>query len=210
MWFPPIEGTDVPFCKIDITLGTAGTIFVDDEDNVYIASARGEPGVHRFSPPFPTSADAAGGCGKVDPTGAPMADQVQREVFIPADEKASTPVAVMGSPDGTFFVSGVITGVIAEYDAEGTFVRTVLEPPEGEVLGAEPFSTGTPMGLGFGTDGSLYYADLGIVIGDGIGPGPETGTVRRIRFTDGEPEPPETLDEGLDFPDGIGVYIPGR
>ena len=94
----------------------------------------------------------------------------------------------MGSPDGTFFVSGVITGVIAEYDADGAFVRTVLEPPAGEQLGAEPYSTGTPFGLGFGPDGTLYYADLGIVVGDGIGPGPETGTVRRIRFTDGEPD----------------------
>ena len=120
----------------------------------------------------------------------------------------STPVAVMGSPDGTFFVSGVITGVIAEYDADGAFMRTVLEPPAGEQLGAEPYSTGTPFGLGFGPDGSLYYADLGIVIGDGIGPGPETGTVRRIRFTDGEPDAPETLDEGLDYPDGIGIYVP--
>jgi hypothetical protein len=33
--------------------------------------------------------------------------------------------------------------------------------------------------------------------------------VRRIRIVDGEPQPPEIVDEGLAFPDGIGVYVPG-
>jgi hypothetical protein len=208
MWFPPIEGTDVPFCKIDITLGTAGTIYVDDQDRIYITSARADPGVYRFTGPFPTSADAAGGCGKKDPTGAPMADEVNREMFIPPDDRVTTPVAVMASPQGTFYVSSVITGVIAEYDAAGKFVRIILEPPAGERLGAEPYTTGTPFGLGFGPDGSLYYADLGVVVGDGIGPGPELGTVRRITFEGGEPQAPETLDQGLDYPDGIGIYEP--
>jgi hypothetical protein len=208
MWFPPIEGTDVPFCKIDVEVGTAGTIYVDDQDRIYLTSGRAAPGVYRYEGPFPTSADAAGGCGRTDPTGAPMADEVAKELFIPPDDHVSTPIAVMGSPDGTFVVSGVLTGVIAEYDADGTFLRTLLEPPAGEVLGAEPYSTGTPFGLGFGPDGTLWYADLGIVIGDSIGPGDGTGTVRRITFTDGEPDPPETLDEGLDFPDGIGIYQP--
>jgi hypothetical protein len=120
----------------------------------------------------------------------------------------STPVAVMGSPAGTFYVSSVITGVIAEYDADGTFKRVILQPPAGDELGAKPYSTGTPFGLGFGPDGTLYYADLGVVVSDGIGPGDKTGTVRRIRFTDGEPQAPDTLDQGLDYPDGIGIYRP--
>jgi hypothetical protein len=29
--------------------------------------------------------------------------------------------------------------------------------------------------------------------------------VRKIRFVDGEPQAPVTMDSGLDFPDGIGV-----
>ncbi|MCH7646657.1 MAG: hypothetical protein IH788_05595 [Nitrospinae bacterium] len=40
------------------------------------------------------------------------------------------------------------------------------------------------------------------------GPGSGIGTVRVIRFVDGEPQPPETIDEGLRFPDAIGV-LPG-
>ncbi|TMK65011.1 MAG: hypothetical protein E6G60_06000 [Actinobacteria bacterium] len=86
-------------------------------------------------------------------------------------------------------------------------MRTVLSPPAGESLGEKSFSTGTPLGIGVGPDGTLYYADIGIVINSqGIGPGSE-GTVRRIRFVDGEPQPPELMGRGLAFPDGIGIYV---
>ena len=51
---------------------------------------------------------------------------------------------------------------------------------------------------------------LAIGITDSIGPIDGAGTVRRITFDhDGSPRPVETLDEGLDFPDGIGIYVPG-
>ena len=43
---------------------------------------RPDAGVWRYSPPFPTGHDAAGGCGKTDGTGAPMADTVNKEMFI--------------------------------------------------------------------------------------------------------------------------------
>jgi len=32
--------------------------------------------------------------------------------------------------------------------------------------------------------------------------------VRRIRFVDGEPQPPEVMADGLAYPDGIGIYQP--
>jgi hypothetical protein len=69
---------------------------------------------------------------------------------------------------------------------------------------------GTPLGIGVGPEGSIYYADIGIVNDpeEGLGPGDGTGKVRRIAFVDGEPQPPEIMDEGLAFPDGIGVYVP--
>lgn len=226
VWFPPFTGgeyvdgadnagfDDVAFCKVDIGIATAGGIYVDGDDNVYLGSARPPTsGVLRYSGDWPTGPDAAGGCGRNDGTGAPLVDDgaVTREVFIPAGPHGlSTPHSVAPAPDGGFYVSSVITGVINEYDAEGAFVRTILEPPAGEELGPEPFSTGTPLGIGVAPDGTLYYADIGVVADpvNGFGPGEDTGSVRAITFVDGEPQPPETLDEGLAFPDGIGIFAP--
>ena len=45
------------------------------------------------------------------------------EVFIPAGEHGlSTPHSIAAAPDGGFYVTSVITGVIDEYDADGAFV----------------------------------------------------------------------------------------
>jgi hypothetical protein len=208
VWFPPFDSRDVRYCKLDVAIGTPGQIYVDDEDRVYVASARGDrSGVIRYTGPFPTSDDAEGGCGGTDATGAPLADSVSSEVFIPGGENDLLfPNAIVAKPDGGgFYVDSVINGVINEYDEDGAFVRTVLSPPTGEVIGEQTYSTGTPLGLGVDSEGTLYYADIGITISaDGIGPGPE-GSLRRIRFVDGEPQPPEVMGEGLAFPDGIGV-----
>jgi hypothetical protein len=138
---------------------------------------------------------------------------VTRESFIPAGEHGLvSPNAIVAVPGSeSWYVSSVFTGVINEYDGTGAYVRTVLEPPAGEGPGPEPISSGSPLGLGVGPDGTLYFADIGLVISDtGIGPGDRTGSVRRIRFVDGEPQPPETMADGLAFPDGIGVFVPPR
>jgi hypothetical protein len=204
IWFPPLDAADPTYCKLDVEIGTSGGIYVDPQDRVYVASARGAPGIHRYTGPFPTSHDAAGGCGRTDSTVAPLTDETRKELFIAA------PIAngIAATNHGTFFVSNIVGGMISEYDSGGTFVRTVLQPPEGESLGENPFSTGTPLGLTADSEGTLYYADLGLVVRETIGPGPNTGSVRRIRFVDGEPLPPETLEAGLTFPDGLGVFEP--
>lgn len=89
--------------------------------------------------------------------------------------------------------------------------QTRSPAPAGETLGAAPFSTGTPLGLGIAPDGTLYDADIGIVVSDkGIGPGRGSGTVRRITFVDGDPQAPETMASGLAFPDGIGISVSRR
>lgn len=206
VWFPPFDSWEVRFCKIDVEIGTAGGIWIDALDRVHLTSARVSPGVWRYDPPFPTWDDAAGGCGKVDATGAPLASSVRKSLFIRDDSNLPTPNAVAPAPGGGFYVSSVINGVIAEYDRDGAFVRRILEPPAGETLGPAPFSTGTPLGIAVDAAGTLYYADIGIVVtSTSVGPGRRTGTFRRIEFVDGMPRPPVTMNAELAFPDGVGI-----
>ena len=69
---------------------------------------------------------------------------MQKQLFIAAgDNQLVSPNAIVATGhDGSWYVSSVFTGVINEYDADGTFVRTVLQPPAGEGPGPKPFSTG--------------------------------------------------------------------
>jgi len=132
---------------------------------------------------------------------------VNKQKFIAVDSSVRTPNAIVATPQGTFYVSSVFNGVIAEYDANGFFIRRILAPASGDRT--LPFMTGTPLGIGIDSSGTVYYADIGIVVSaGGIGPGNHNGTVRRIRFVNGEPQTPETMDSGLAFPDGIGVLEP--
>ncbi|MFQ5665431.1 MAG: PQQ-binding-like beta-propeller repeat protein, partial [Candidatus Binatia bacterium] len=196
------------FCKIATDIGTAGSVAVDEQGRVYVTSARGGV-VLRFSPPFPTGPDAAGGCGKADVLGSPMADEVTVETFIKDPMNLATPSGIVRAPNGNWYASSVLTGIIAEYDPEGNFVRRVLEPPAGKR--ALPLSTGHPQGLAVDREGVLYYADLNLVASPsrGIGPGPN-GSVRRITFdARGAPQPPEVVKDGLAFPDGLGI-LPGE
>lgn len=214
IWFPPLTGGSYPkfdgvrYCKLDIGLPTAQSILVRDDGSVLVAAARG--GVYRYQGPFPTSADASGGCAGKDGTGAPLADRVNKTTFIATGERGmATPAGLAPAPDGGVYVSSVFSGVINEYGPDGAFRRNILEPPAGEQLGATPFSTGTPLGIGVESNGTLYYADIGITVtARGVGPGDKTGSVRRITFVDGTPRAPQTMATGLDFPDGIGVWNP--
>ncbi len=213
IWFPPfntgVGGVgQIPYCKIDVEIATATQIFIDEQDRVYVASNRDPTaGVLRYSGPFPTSDTAAGGCGRRDATGAPLATTIHRERFIAASGFAGAS-GIVRSPNGGFYISTVAFGRINEYDANGNLVRPIMAPGPGEGLGN--FKNGTPLGMAIDSRGTLYYADIDLVVSpSGIGPGRD-GKVRRIRFVNGQPQPPEIMDRGLAFPDAMGVLeLPG-
>ena len=99
-------------------------------------------------------------------------------------------------------------GEIIEIDPDGKLVRKILDP-DGLF---PPFTTGSPMGLAVDSNGSIYYADLGLYWKEGwfnIGTS-KNCKVRQITFDkEGNPNPPKTLLEGLGFPDGVAVF-PGQ
>jgi hypothetical protein len=220
MWFPPFDrypgapGTypnaesSTHFCKLAENIGTAGSVAIDAEGRVYVAASRGggaapTSAILRFSPPFPTGPDAAGGCGRVDALGSPLADEdrVHVEVFI-ADGNVPTPNGIARAANGNWYVSSVLNGVIAEFDPNGVFVRRVLSPPRPGL----PTETGNPLGIAVDGKGNLFYADLQLRLGPGgIGPGPN-GKVRWISFdSQGTPSAPRIIRENLAFPDALGI-----
>jgi hypothetical protein len=71
-------------------------------------------------------------------------------------------------------------------------------------LGPQPISTGIRSAS---RSEKTEPSTFGIIAdASGIGPGTKTGSVRRITFTDGKPNPPETISSHLQFPDGIGLW----
>jgi hypothetical protein len=99
----------------------------------------------------------------------------------------------------------VFTGHVAEFDRDGIFRGYVVQPPAALPIGQ---LTGlTPFGIGVTPDGTLWIADIGV---QGAGPARGEGSVVRVAFdAAGNPGDPETIDEGLEFPDGIGVVTLG-
>ncbi len=214
-WFPPYDrfpgapgaypntiDRSTNFCKLGSDLGTAGGIAIDARGRVYVTESSGLR-ITRFSPPFPTGSDAAGGCGGVDATGAPVATAVQREVFTTASDGMLTFSGVATAPNGNLYASSVLTGRIAEYDLYGALVRLILAPE----AGVPPIPTGHPQDITVGADGTIYYADLDLQGSlPNVGPGPN-GKVWRIRFdAAGDPRPPELIRQGLAFPDGVALF----
>jgi sugar lactone lactonase YvrE len=216
VWFPPFDrfpgpadaypetdATSTNYCKLAVDLGTATGVAVDAEGRVYVAASSGLE-VVRFSPPFPNGADRAGGCGRRDSLGSPAADRIQRERFLGARplDGLLTYSGLALAPNGNLYVASVATGRIAEFDLDGELVRMLLEPPEA----LPPFSTGYPQGLAVDARGTLYYADLDLVLdGFAVDAGAD-GKVWRIAFdAEGAPQPPELVVRGLAFPDGLGV-----
>jgi hypothetical protein len=132
---------------------------------------------------------------------------VHRETFVTDPSRVLTPTGIARARNGNWYIGAVFSGTIGEYTPDGTFVRFVLQPPAGE--SPPQLSTGNPQGLAVDCAGDLYYADLALVQnGSNIGPGPN-GKVRWIHFDGaGNPAPPVTVKDNLDFPDALGI-VPG-
>ena len=183
MYFPPDYRS---FCILDTTLRVAGALAVDEPGNVYVPEASPPGRVVRFSPPFPTAPAVC------DQTAA------NKSTFI-EDAAMATPLGIVPAPNGHWYVSSVFAPpTIREYDANGKFVRTIIEGSD----------IGNPAGLAVDSKGTIYYADLGLVAKPGGLPGPAQGkgTVRKVAFdASGQPGKPETMASGLDFPDAVSI-----
>ena len=161
LWFPPFDAfpgppgaypstdaTSANYCKLATDLGTALGVAVDPDGRVYVAAASGRE-VVRFSPPFPSGPDAAGGCTGRDSLGSPMAEGVTRERFLGAQWRHGliTYSGLALAPNGNLYVSSVATGRIAEFDRNGGFVRMILDPAasiqENELAGVSMFPNPT-------------------------------------------------------------------
>lgn len=208
-WFPPFDQDTVVSCKVLVNLANPEDVSVDG-DRVFVAEARA--GVTSIvTSTLPTSNLATGGCARRDVTGAALALGVVHSPWLQnaAAHGLTQPAAVVRAGGGRFYVSSPGTGVIAEIDADGRFVRSVLAPPGRAVLGRRPFLTGTPMGLAVAANGTLYYADPGLIVTNAtIVAGLRTGTIRRITFAGGVAQPPEVVDSGLQSPEGIAIWLP--
>ena len=200
---------EVDHCEIDRTLATAGGIEVSPEGDVYVAANRpteipgGDPAaVWRYSGRWPTSA--------AECTPEFLAANLTKTQVIPAvpgvlaEPTAPTPSAVVLSPAGTLYVSSVFSGTVSEYTTDGLWVRDLY--PTSPLAPRTGPTSQTPFGLAITSDGSLWIADLGIVV---AAPAPGQGSLIRQPFGSAGPSGlPETVADGLTFPDGLGVWSP--
>lgn len=213
LWFAPFEAGfeataegffagAVPHCEIDGGLATAGGIAVDRANgHVYVAANRpsefagGDPAaVWRYSGTWPSSIEEC--------TPAFVEANITKELVVDSP-LAPTPSSVALSPAGTLFLSSVFTGTVSEFTTDGQWLRDVY--PASPVAPRTGPTGDTPFGLAVTSDGSLWIADLGIVVAE---TGPGLGSVVRVPFAGGAPQRPATVRDGLDFPDGLGVYAP--
>ena len=218
LWFPPYEGFPGPdpypnasystnYCKLAIDIGTATNVAVDESGRLLVTSPQ-SGNVYRYAGTLPTAPDAAGGCGRIDATGAPLVDagRLTRTTFIHSP-KVGTPSGLARAPNGGWFVGDVLFGRIAEFDAGGVFLRHVMDSGPVTQL---PTRYGNPQSIAVDSQGTLYYADLAL---EGTIFTPETGSdgkVWRVRFdATGAPQPPEIIVSNLGFPDGV-VVRPGN
>jgi hypothetical protein len=195
VFFPGPQHRYDTYCFLDKALKQAGMPAMDESGNIYVAET-GNGMMWKYSPPFPTG---AADCDNPDH----LVTTAPTKTMFPVSATAPTPAAIVRVP-GTdhWYVSSVLLpgvpgtggGIINEYDASGTFVRTIVQNiPPGTLL--------NPIGMDVGSDGTLYYAELNLNMDTSTG----CGRVSQVRFVGGTPQAPEVLGQNLSFPDGVTV-----
>ena len=192
VFFPGKKKRYDTYCFLDKKLGAPGMPVRDDAGNFYIP----EPAllkVTKFSAPFPTS---AADCDNPEHL---VTTPPAKTVFLASSANLVVPAGIARVPmSDHFYLDSVIAPTIAEFDANGGFVRTIV--PVGVPK--------NPLGVDVGADGTIYYAELNL---DPVQNSPRCGSVSRVRF-DGSDTPlaPEQLGHYLRFPDGVTVVDSSR
>lgn len=189
VYFPP---TYEESCILDDGLRTPGTIASDESGSIYVAEGLPPGKVQRYAPPFPASAAECGSTA------------LNKSAFIEYGDLTAS-LGVARGPNGHWFVSqvfglGTAGPTIREHAADGTYIRDIIPKGKG----------GNPAGLAVDSEGTVYYADLGL--SEAIPPDAVDGkgTVRKVTFDgEGNPRFPETLGFNLDFPDSVSL-LPAR
>lgn len=187
VFFPPRYEES---CILDSTIRTPGPLFMDG-DTVVVSEAAPPGRSVKYEGPFPANATE---CGAVTPT---------QSAIITYDEPVASFATARGS-NGHWYVSILVQlgggggATIKEHDADGTFLRNLIAPGHG----------GNPAGLTVASDGTIYYADLGL--SDQLQPVAGKASVRMITFDDaGVPSVPEVVGRGLTFADAVAL-LPKR
>ncbi len=218
-WFAPFTSATVAHCIVATGLSSPGGLAADRNGGIDVAASRAPgAGVWRFDGAFPKSAAT---CGVLDAPTAHIAGAPSRVLagvaatdLVPAGpDGLSSPSAVAASADGrSLVVTSEPDGVINAYDLSGHLLSRVLAPPKGEQLGTTPRASGTPLGIAVNADGTIFYADPGLVrAADGsVAPGLETGGVWRIAVNGGQAAKPQAINRLLQGPDGVGIFDPDK
>jgi hypothetical protein len=223
-WFPPFDTATPGQCVLATDLATPLGLAADPAGALYLASARAPTaGIWRYRGTFPADPAACVTAtpeppdqttttipqGPAAPPGTVPAGSPSVTVKLLIAGGASglnAPTAVAVAPSGqAIVVSSAPDGLIVAFDLEGIDPTPLLTP-------VEPRSPATrsPFGLTIAPDGSVLYADTGLVATTAgvIAPGDSSGSLDSIATTGNRAQPPLTVDNGLDAPDGVGLYLP--
>ena len=192
VWFPPFDRTTVRYCKIDVGIATAGGICGRRPGPRLrrLGPAARPSGVHRYTRAVPDVGHAERRLRLArrhrradDHEGARTRSSSRRP------RPLATPNAIVPAPRGGWYVSSVFNGVIAEYSGHGHVpahdppAAGRRDPRREAVLHRHA----ARHRRGPARRPLLRRHRHRRSAPDGIGPGDNTGTVRRIRFVDGQP-----------------------